>query len=243
MAEQTSKKGDFIELEFLGRNLGNNEVFDTNMTEEAKKIDLKLSGKPLIICIGKSMVVPGFDESLESKEVGKKYTIKLSPEKGFGKRHSNLIRTMPLKIFAQQKVYPQPGMTFALDNNLVKVISVTGGRVMVDFNNPLAGKDLEYEFTIKRLVTDKRERVSAVQLFFFGHEFEFDIDEKTNKIIFKDLKLVPVLNAFKSKFKELLGMEVEILEKKEDKKEEKKEETKKSEEKTDKKEPKKEEKK
>jgi FKBP-type peptidyl-prolyl cis-trans isomerase 2 len=135
---------------------------------------------------------------------------------------------MPLKIFAEQKVYPQPGMTFALDNNLVKIISVSGGRVMADFNNPLAGKDIEYEFTIKRFVEDSKEKLKAFQLFLFGQEFEADIDEKSKKITFKDIKLTPILNAFKNQFKDILGMDVEIFQetKKEEKKEDKVEEKK-----------------
>jgi FKBP-type peptidyl-prolyl cis-trans isomerase 2 len=222
-SEKTTKKGDFIEISFIGKNLFNNEVFDTNITEEAKKINLELSGKPLIACIGQNMVVKGFDEALEAKELGKKYTIKLTPEQAFGKRQPNLTRLIPMRFFLEQKVYPQPGMTLALDNNLVKVVSVSGGRVMVDFNNPLAGKDIEYEFTINKIVGDIKEKVSATQRFLFGHEFEFEVDEKRKMIVFKDVKLAPILNAFREKFKELVGLDVEIFaktEKAEDKKNE-----------------------
>ncbi|MDP1729425.1 MAG: FKBP-type peptidyl-prolyl cis-trans isomerase [archaeon] len=212
-----TQKGDFIELEFLGKNLLNDEIFDTNIPEEAKKINLEMNAKPFIISIGKSMVVKGFDEALESKETNKKYSIKLSPEKAFGKRQSNLVKLIPLKIFTAQKIMPEPGMTLALDQNLVKVISVSGGRVLVDFNNPLAGKEIEYEFTIKRLVSDAKEKINAFQRFFFNQEFEFEFDEKSNKIIFKDAKLAQIVEAFKDKFNDFLGMDVEVTAKKEEK--------------------------
>lgn len=227
MANPIVNKKDFVELEFLGRNITNNEVFDTNITEEAKKIKLELSGKPLVVCIGQSMVVKGFDEALEGKEVGKKYTIKLPEDRAFGKRDKKLVQLIPLKMFLAQKIMPEPGMVLALDNNLVRIMSVSGGRVMVDFNNPLAGKEVEYEFTIKRKIEDMKEKVKAVQLFLFGQEFEFDLDEANKKIIFKEIKLTPILNAFAPKFKDMLDMKVEILEKKnEEKKEEVKEEKK-----------------
>ena len=225
MAGEKTKKGDFVEIEFIGKDISNNEIFDTNIKEEAKKINPEAESKPLIVCIGQEMVVKGLDESLEGKEPDKKYDVRINPEKGFGKRQPNLVRLMPLKAFASQKVYPQPGMTFALDNNLVKIVSVSGGRVMVDFNNPLAGKDIEYEFSIKKILSDIREKVTALQNFLFGHVFEFEVDEKSKKIIFSDIKLTPVLNAFKDKFKEILGYDLEILAKPE-KKEEKKEEAK-----------------
>jgi FKBP-type peptidyl-prolyl cis-trans isomerase 2 len=220
MAEnKLTKKGDFVELEFLGKNLTNNEVFDTNIKAEAEKIGIEYTGKPLIVCIGQGMVVKGFDQALEGKEVGKKLSTKLSPEQGFGSRRPNLSRMIPLKLFLAQKIYPQPGMTLALDNNLVKVMSVSGGRVMVDFNNPLAGKDIEYEFTIKNIIEDSKAKVASVQRFLFGHEFEVDVDDAAKKVIFKDVKLTPILDAFKDKFKELLGFDVEILAKAENKKE------------------------
>jgi len=217
-----TKKGDFLEIEFVGRNLSNDEIFDTNIPEEAKKINPKTEPKPLAICVGQGMVVRGLDEALEGKETGKKYTVRIASDKGFGKRQSNLVRLIPLKVFAAQKVYPQPGMTFALDNTLVKIVSVSGGRVMADFNHPLAGKDIEYEFTINKILEDVKEKVNALQNFLFGQIFEYDLDEKNKKIIFKDLKLAPILNAFKDKFKEMLDYGVEIIEKKkEDKKEDK----------------------
>jgi FKBP-type peptidyl-prolyl cis-trans isomerase 2 len=224
MANEIIKKNDFVELEFLGKNLTNNEIFDTNMPQEAKKIGLQTNPRPLLVCVGKGMIVKGFDEALEGKEIGKKYSVEVSPENGFGKRQPNLTRMIPTKFFLAQKIAPQPGMTLALDNNLVKIVSVSGGRVMVDFNNPLAGKEIEYEFIIKRLVSDPKEKVLAVQRFLFGQEFEFDVDETRKMIIFKDVKLIPILNVFRPKFKEFLDMDIEIFAKKEDdKKEEAKE--------------------
>jgi len=228
MAEKT-KKGDFIEIEYTGIDLLTNTIFDTNIKEEAKKINPKMSTKPLVVCIGEGMVVEGLDEALEDKELGKEYNIRLEPEKAFGKRYKELIKLIPMRVFTEQKVYPEKGMTLVLDNSLAKVVSVSGGRVLVDFNNPLAGKDIEYKFMIKRIVYDDKERINALQKFFFGQEFAFDLIEKEGKkkIIFKDLKLVPILNAFKDKFKNILGFDVEVFEgKKQEKKQENKREMK-----------------
>lgn len=213
MAETNlTKKGDFVELEFIGRNNLNKEVFDTNILEEARKINPNIKEtKPLVLCIGKEMVVKGFDESLEGKELGKKYSITLNPDKAFGKRNPSMIKLIPIRLFHEQKVYPQAGMTLSLDNAIVKIISVSGGRVMVDFNNPLAGKDVEYEFTINKKIEDQREKIDAVQKFLYGQVFEYDIEN--NKIVFKDLKLTGLLQALRPQFREFLDMDVEILEK------------------------------
>jgi len=229
MANETAKKKDFVEIEFVGRNLTNNEVFDSNILAEAKKINPNVSStKPLVVCIGEGMVVKGFDESLEGKELNKKYSVKIGFEKAFGKRYPNLVRLIPIKMFLAQKVYPQPGMTLALDNNLVKIVSVSGGRVMVDFNNPLAGKEIEYDFIIKKILSDLKEKASALQKYLFGQEFEFEVvqNEKSKKLVFKDVKLAQLLDVFKDKFKEMLGVELEIFAEKKSEGKKKEEESK-----------------
>ena len=67
------QKNDFIEIEFTGK--ANNEVFDTTDKEEAKQMGLEADVRPVIVCVGKKMLLKGFDDELENKEIGKKYSI------------------------------------------------------------------------------------------------------------------------------------------------------------------------
>tara|TARA_Y100000310_G_scaffold32133_1_gene30514 strand:+ start:5988 stop:6641 length:654 start_codon:yes stop_codon:yes gene_type:complete len=207
------KKNDFIEIEFTGKS--NNEVFDTTNPEEAKSIGLQADVKPVIASIGNEMLLKGLDDELEGKEIGKKYSIHLTPEKAFGPRNPSMIKTIPLRVFTEKNMNPAPGMVFQLDQHLVRIISVSGGRVMADFNNPLAGKEVDYDITIKRKIEDNKEKINALQDFFFRQRFEFELKEK--KVIFKDEKIKPVINVFKDKFKEMLGLDFEVAEKKQEK--------------------------
>ena len=210
----TIQKNDFIEIEFTGK--ANNEIFDTTDKEEAKKIGLEADVKPMIISVGNEMMLKGFDEALEGKEIGKKYTIDLKPEKAFGKRNPQMIKTMPIKIFHEKQMNPYPGLTVQMDNYIAKILSVSGGRVIVDFNNPLAGKDITYEFTVKRKVDDDTEKVNALQDFFFRARFDFVLKDK--KVIFKKPEIKPFIDVFKEKFKTITGLEFEVAEEtKEDK--------------------------
>lgn len=205
------KKNDFIEIQFVGK--ANGEIFDTNIKEEAKKADLNIKIEPLIVVVGQKMLVEGFDKSLEGKEIGKKYKIKLKKGEDFGERKRELIRTIPISVFREKKVEPQRGMSFLLDNVLVKIIAVSGGRVIADFNNPLASKEIEYEFTIKRKISEEKEKIKALNNFFFKQDLDFEVNDK---IIFKvDKGLKPLIEAFKDKFKEILGKEIQIGEKQE----------------------------
>jgi FKBP-type peptidyl-prolyl cis-trans isomerase 2 len=220
--EEKIKKNDFVEIEFTGKS--NNEIFDTTHPDEAKSIGLDVNVKPVLASVGNEMLLKGLDEALEGKEIGEKYSVHILPEKAFGKRNASLIKTISMKIFREKNMNPAPGMVFQLDQHLVRILSVSGGRVIADFNNPLAGKEIDYDFKILKKVTDDNEKINAIQDFFFRQRFEFELKDK--KIIFKEEKIKPIIEAFKDKFKTLSGFDAEVevkKEKAEDKKEIKKE--------------------
>jgi len=220
------KKNDFIELEFIARIKENNEVFDTSIKEEAEKAKLEIKELyPLVLCVGRGMAIKGLDIALEGKEIGKKYQIDIKPEEAFGKRDSKMVRMIPLKTFLTQKIYPERGMQLSLDGMVVKVLSNSGGRVLVDFNNPLAGREVIYEFTIKKKVEDTKEKINALQDFFFRKKFEFNIDEKDKNIMFKvDKGMAKFIEALSKPIEDILGFKVSVqeVEKKEEKKPEEK---------------------
>jgi FKBP-type peptidyl-prolyl cis-trans isomerase 2 len=209
------KKGDFIEIEFTGKIADTGEVFDTNIKADAEKANLEIKNiKPFILSVGNLMLPKGFDEDLIGKETEKPYSIEVNPEKAFGKRDSGLVRMIPTKLFHEQKINPEKGMQLALDGQLVRILSNSGGRTLVDFNNPLAGKKVVYDYKINRIVTEEKEKVDSLQEFLFRKKFEFE--KKDNKIVFKlEKQFDPFVKLFAPKFKEILGLEVEseIIEK------------------------------
>jgi FKBP-type peptidyl-prolyl cis-trans isomerase 2 len=160
----TLKKGDFIEIEFIGKIKESHIVFDVTNEQDAKKYNLynpKIKYSPLIICIGENNIVKGLDEFLIGKEI-KDYTIELSAEKAFGIKDPKLMKIVPNNIFKKQKITPFPGLQINFDGIIGTIITSGSGRVIVDFNHPLAGKDLIYELKIKRLVTDTKEKLSSI---------------------------------------------------------------------------------
>jgi FKBP-type peptidyl-prolyl cis-trans isomerase 2 len=216
MAE-TVKKNDFISLEFTGKIKETNETFDTNIAEELKKTKANVEARPYIISVGNSMTLKGLDEVLVDKEVGKEYAADFTPEQAFGKRNPSMVRIIPIKSFLEQRIKPEKGMQLSLNGSLVKVVSVSGGRVLVDFNNPLAGKVVSYKFKIIKKVDDQRERVEALQDFFFKRKFDFEIKDK--QVVFKVEKNVEKFVQVMAKpFQELLGLQIktEIIENKQE---------------------------
>ena len=202
---EIANKKDFVELKFTG--YSNGQIFDSNVEEDLKKIDPNGKVKETIIVVGEGMLVPGFDKAVEGKEIGKDYEIVVSAKEGFGERNKTLMKTIPLKIFTEKEIRPYPGLVLAMDNTIAKVIAVSGARVMVDFNNPLAGKDLKYKFKIARKITDDKEKAKALFEFMFKFVPDFEVTEK--EVIISGPKFVEVYaKAFSPKFKELMNKEL-----------------------------------
>jgi len=222
------KKNDFIEIDFTAR-IKDGEIFDTTIKEDAKKANFEMNGefKPFIFSVGNSMIIPGLDKSLEGKEIGEKLTLEFSPEEAFGNRNPQLVKMIPLRVFTEQKIYPERGMQLTLDSMLVRIVSVTGGRVLADFNNPLAGKNVVYEVSIKRKISDLKEKINAVQDFFFKKIFEFSVDETKKIITFKipkeQFQMEALIKFYEKPFKDILDFDIktEMTEKKEKESDEK----------------------
>ncbi len=215
------KKNDFIELEFTGKISGTDEIFDTNIEADAKKAKIDSKNiKPFTLSVGHKMLPKGFDDDLTGKEEGMSYIVDIKPEDAFGKRNSQMVRMIPTKLFHEQKINPERGMSLSLDGQLVKILSSDRGRTLVDFNNPLSGKKVTYEYKINKIITDQKDKINAMQEFLFRKTFEFETKDKT--VTFKvEKQFEPFVKMLAPKFEEILGLKVEakIVEEKKKKEE------------------------
>jgi len=208
------KEKDFIEIEFTGKT-EDGEIFDSNRKEDLEKANLNSKAKPFIFSLGQGMFLEGVEEFLKGKsEESKEYKIELPAEKAFGKRDSRLIQRMPSSVFREQNIRPVPGILFNFDGRIGKVIAVSGGRVIVDFNNTVAGKDVIYYVKILRKVEDINEKIKALNDFLFRRELDFSVDKEKKKVVINtDAQSKKFIELFKDKFKEILDMNLEVKEK------------------------------
>lgn len=208
------KKGDFIEIEFTGK-VKEGDIFDSNIKEDLKNANLNFEPKPFMFCLGEGMFPKGIEDFLVGKEIGE-YEIELTPEKAFGNRDPNLVKVLPTKVFKENKLNPVPGAMFNFDGKMAKILSVSGGRVISDFNNPLAGKIVIYKIKVLRRVNDLNEKAKSLIEFLFKRDLNFEIKDK--RIVIKaEKELCEFIKFFKEKFKQILDLELEVEENSENK--------------------------
>ncbi len=204
MADEEIKKGDFVELDFIARVFG--RVFDTTVLQEAKKAGLvndknSEKFKPIKICVGEKMIIQGLDEALSGKKQ-RVFSVLIGPEKAFGKRNPSLMKTMPMSVFSSHNINPVNGALFQFDNMVGKVVGISGGRVTVDFNNPLSGKSVDYEVRVKRIINDKKEKIDALVRYYFSGNYSFE-----NNIV-KVKEMPEIIQKILSKKLEKLGVKL-----------------------------------
>lgn len=161
------QKGDFVRISYIGR-VGD-EIFDLTEEDVAKKEKIfnpKIKYKPVPVIIGAGFVIPGLDEELEKMKPGEKKKVTIPADRAFGQRKKELVKVVPESAFKKQNFKPRPGIIVDFSGTKGRIQSASAGRVRVDFNHPLAGKDLEYEIEIKKQITDEKEQVEAVIEFF-----------------------------------------------------------------------------
>lgn len=180
--------GDIITMDFDAWVIdtdGTEELFDTTNEEHAKAGDIfneKATYTPIITIVGDGRMLPGLDKSLLKAEIDKKSTVEIPPEEGAGERLPNMVEIFSVRELQKQDINPEPGMRVQIKNKMGTITNMTSGRVRVDFNDPLAGKTLRYEYNIIKKAETPEEKVLGIVEADYGKSEEFKATMKGDEL-------------------------------------------------------------
>ncbi len=129
-----------VGIEYEVKQAGTTEVVDSNK-----------GGAPLEFIIGKGQIIPGLENALVGMSQGESGDIMVAAADAYGDVNPEAIQTLPIEQF--EGVDLVEGMTLygqGQDGQTVQVTvkSFDDKEVNVDFNHPLAGKDLMFSVTV-----------------------------------------------------------------------------------------------
>ena len=160
------QKGNFILINYTAKVKETNEVFDTTLEEVAKKEHLHKEGEiyePKLVVVGEGWMLKAVDESLETMKLKKAQSVEVPPDKAFGPRDPEKIKRVPLKQLLAKDVHnPTIGMRIDYNGKMATIRSIGAGRVLLDFNPPLAGRTLIYDITVDKKLDANEEKVTAL---------------------------------------------------------------------------------
>jgi peptidylprolyl isomerase len=148
--QNTAQKGDNVAVDYVG-SLDNGTVFDTSIKEEAEKAGLPLRDAyaPLEFTVGAGQMIKGFDAAVVGMKVGEEKTVHLAPADAYGEIDPQYIMTVPI---ANVPEGVKVGSRLSTQTGIPGVVtSVTDVNVTVDFNNPLAGKALNFRIIMRKI--------------------------------------------------------------------------------------------
>ncbi|MBN2220142.1 MAG: FKBP-type peptidyl-prolyl cis-trans isomerase [Kosmotogaceae bacterium] len=185
--EDAVNKGDFIKVEMTGTSVETGEVFETTDEELAREegiYDESRTYGPRLVVVGEGFVLRGLDERLPGTPFNEEVEIEIPPEEAFGERNLADVQMIAYRILRSKGINPYVGAEIEIDGRPAIIRSVGAGRVQVDYNHPLAGRQILYKIKVVEHLTDEKDRMKAL----IGRRFlgidtdEFNIRKTKKKI-------------------------------------------------------------
>jgi FKBP-type peptidyl-prolyl cis-trans isomerase SlyD len=155
--------GDFVRLEYTVRTADDERVVDTTSREVAEDAGIDEEDHeftPRTIVVGAGHVFASVDEALVGDEVGDDGTVTVPASEAFGEFDPDEVRTVSADKIDEDDRYP--GAQIQIDGQQGHLETIIGGRARVDFNHPLAGEDLEYEYEVVEVVEAAEEKAQGL---------------------------------------------------------------------------------
>lgn len=135
-----AKNGDTVKIHYTGT------------LTDGTKFDSSVGHDPLEFTIGAGQVIVGFEEAVTGMEAGEKKSVTIGVDKAYGQRNEEMVIQVP-RDQVPPEINPEVGQKLEMDSPegqtmVVEIIEVTGERISLDANPPLAGKDLQFDIEL-----------------------------------------------------------------------------------------------
>ena len=169
--------GDFVRLAYTIRTVEDGTLVDTTDEQiaEDEGVDTEeQTFEPRTIVIGAGHVFASVEADLEGKAVGDTGSVTVEAAEAFGEYDQEQVRTVSADRIPEDSRYP--GAHVDIDGQHGHVETVIGGRARVDFNHPLAGEDVVYDYEVLEVVEDPIERAQGLLGMYVDVDLELSIE-------------------------------------------------------------------
>ena len=149
------------------------EIFDSSEGEE-----------PIVFIQGFGNIITGLEKALYGLKVGDKKKVHVTPEEGYGEIDPEAIQKVPRDEFPSD-IPLEKGVNLEMkdeDGEIFSavIVEVYPDNIKLDFNDPLAGKNLEFDVEIVELRQASEEELDH------GHVHLSDFDDDEDDFEFED---------------------------------------------------------
>jgi FKBP-type peptidyl-prolyl cis-trans isomerase SlyD len=122
-------------------------LYEAKDTTTKEIIDSNMNGQPLVFMFGRQQIIPGLEAGLANMNMGDSQDLIVQSKDAYGEYHQDAVQVLPKEQFAGielekgMSLYGQDEQGGTIE---VRVKDFDDKTVTVDFNHPLAGKDLMF---------------------------------------------------------------------------------------------------
>ena len=130
-------------------------TMDYSLTVDGEIVDSSEEDGPIQFLMGYGNIIPGLEAHLGGLAVGESLQVSVAAKDAYGEFDPEQIVDIPLDEFPEE-ICVEPGVELEMkdqdgDMLFARIISVGKSRAKLDFNHPLAGKQLTFDVTILAL--------------------------------------------------------------------------------------------
>lgn len=156
--------GDFVLINYTikVKNGDNTIVQETTYEDVAKQSGIFDANKkygPYLIVVGKSQLIEAVNESIKNMQVGEKREIKAEPSKAYGERREDLVIRIPIKQLKKYNIPLRIGQQVEIGGRIGVIERFSERFAFVDFNHPLAGKELIIDLEVVKKIEELNDKV------------------------------------------------------------------------------------
>ena len=170
--------GDFIEIGYTARTVDGGQLVDTTDPEVADEEGVGDQGtfEPRVIVLGEGHLFEAVEEEIIGGTVGDTGSVAIPAAEAFGEYDESEVRTVSANKIPDDS--RRPGAQVQIDGEQGYLETIIGGRARVDFNHPLAGEAVEYDYEILAEVTDQLKRAQGLFDMFLDIDLEMWIEQE-----------------------------------------------------------------
>jgi FKBP-type peptidyl-prolyl cis-trans isomerase 2 len=135
------KEGDKVSFHFIGT-FDDGEQFDNSYDR----------GDPVTCTVGAGEVIDGFNNALIGMSKGETKRAELDPSEAYGERKEDAVADLPKSLFDNTDLLSVGATVYGKRQDgeqvLAKICEIKENDIVVDFNHPMAGMNLNFDITV-----------------------------------------------------------------------------------------------
>jgi len=111
-------------------------------------------GEPMTFKIGSGSVISGFDDAVATMSVGDKMSVTIPSDNAYGPHHAEAVQEIPVSKLPEGAEKNDMLTAGTPDGKQLAatIIEIGAETATIDFNHPLAGKDLTFELELVEIL-------------------------------------------------------------------------------------------